>query len=365
MYKIRRFLEANDYEITSIPDKADYILLTTCGTADSLTQKSLIQIKELMEYASELIIVGCLPDTDWYEMKAIFNGKFIRNTEMHLLDEMFGATIPFADFENMQMDAFNDEYYFEICRGCVKRCSYCAIRIAVGPVKSVPIDILLAQINSALSANPARIILGGENIGIYGLDIGTNIRELLNLINVPDNSLMMRLNNFHPKYLLEYSDIILNMVKNRKIGLLKIPVQSGSQEILDLMNREYSIEKLGYLCDEIRRIDESLVIMTDIIVGFPGETLDSLNSTIAFINKYLDIGRIFVFTKKENTVAAKLPNQLDQESKNRMLEILLDDLRGNNYKINTNDDNIYVFCQSNMKIDKRNPYFSEVKKLFM
>ena len=347
------------------PQNADYLLLSTCGTADSVTQKSIRQIEDLGAYHGELIVIGCLPDTDREKMDEVFTGRFVKNTEMYRLDEIFHTKRPFSEFEDIQMSISNSEYYIEICRGCVEHCAYCAIRKAVGPIKSTPLRSCVSQINAAIAAKPERLIIGAENIGAYGYDIKTNLAELLDNIDFPEGSLLVRLNNFHPRYLIKYSDTIIRMLKKRTIGLLKIPVQSGNQRILDLMNRRYSIKTLGSLLDEIKVIDESVIIMTDIIVGFPGETLDSLKETCEFIKRHLDIGRIFVFTTKANTKASLLPDQLEQKEKENMLQVLLDYLRLNEYVININDDFVHTFCRVTSSFDENNPYNGGVRELFI
>ena len=364
MNTIVKYLTANKYVIVASPQEANYIMLTTCCSVDSVTDKSLAQIAQLLTYDAELIILGCLPDTDMERMKDVFKGRYIRNVEMEKIDELFGGEIPFSAFIDLPVELQNGELSLEICRGCIEQCSYCIIRKAIGPLKSKSLNYCVEQVMQAIKNGAKKIVIGAENVGAYGKDINTSFSTLLRAIEIPDQSHMLRINNLNPKYLKENQSMIMQLSSSGKLGLLKTPIQSGSQKILDQMRRLYDINEVKNILLDVKKNDESTITMTDIIIGFPGETQADFSATLSFVlSSKIDIGRVFTYTAKKGTLAAEMENQISEPLKVSRLRIFNEQLSRENYIININDDIISTFSRKR-KYETNNPFSRDIGDLF-
>lgn len=364
LYRIRQYLLDNQYSIVDQPDTAEYLIVSTCGTVEQSTKKSIKQIEDLQRYDGEIIVIGCLPDTDEKEMDAVFKGKSIRNVDLNSLDRIFMKTNSYDQYKRMQTDVQNEEFCIEICRGCTEQCSYCAIRKAVGDLESLPVNECKTHIDHALSKRVKKIVLGAENSGAYGLDLGTNLSILLKSIELPKNSHILRINNLHPRYLVANIEAIKSHIENKTIGLLKVPIQSGSQNVLNAMKRNCSIDNIVKCISNIREKDSSVIFMTDIIIGFPGEENEDIKNTLEIVKRYFDIGRIFLFTPKANTEASFIKDSTNLFEKQKRLEYFLNTLSEYGMKVGMNDDSIHTFSKNHELFDINNPYTQDVFKLF-
>lgn len=366
IHRITLFLQENGYSIVEEPELADYILLSTCGTVDPVVEKSIKQINEMSKYDAELYVIGCLPDTDLDVMKSVYSGKYIRNVELNSLDEIFQSKVPFSKFENIQFDIVNSEMDIEVCRGCYEKCAYCAINKAIGTVKSMSLSTCQEKIKDALNKGVKRIVLGGDNLGPYGHDIGTNLSELLLSIDWPKDSHILRLNNLHPRYLGYNKDAILQLVNQGVIGLLKVPIQSGSQETLNAMRRACKIDEVTDILQKVKNIDPSVIVMTDIIVGYPGETKKNLQETIEFSIANIDLARVFMFSTKRSTQAEVLEKTvgLSKEEKENHMSIYIESAKEAGYFIDINDDFVYTICRPVDAFSEMNPFSDGIVELF-
>lgn len=364
IYRIQKYLLDNKYSLVGKPDTAEYLIVSTCGTVEQSTNKSIKQIQELQKYQGVLIVTGCLSDTDTKELDAVFKGRSIRNVDLYKLDEIFFRTHSYREYESIQMEEQNGEFCIEICRGCVERCSYCAIRNAVGDLKSLPINECKKHIDASLIKHVKKIVLGAENAGAYGIDLGVSLSDLLYTINLPQNSHILRINNLHPRFLVTNIEAIKSHVANKTIGLLKIPIQSGSQRVLDSMRRTYNIRDVINCISDIRHMDNSIIFMTDIIIGFSGEELEDVQTTLEIVKQYFDIGRIFLFTPKINTDASLYKDNINIFEKNKRLSNFVNELNKYGMVVGINDDSINTFSRKREEFDLNNPYAQDAINLF-
>ena len=364
LFRIQQYLLDNQYNIVDKPDTAEYLIVSTCGTVEQSTKKSIKQIEDLQKYDGEIIVIGCLPDTDKEEMDEVFKGKSIRNIELDLLDLIFMKTNSYNQYKLIQTDVQNEESCIEICRGCTEQCSYCAIRKAVGELASISVKECKSHIDNALHKHVKKIVLGAENSGAYGLDLDTNLSVLLESIELPQNSHILRINNLHPRYLVMNISAIKSHIENKTIGLLKVPIQSGSQRVLKAMKRNYSIDEVVKCISDIRSMDSSVIFMTDIIIGFPGEDDEDVNKTLEIVKSDFDIGRIFLFTPKANTEANYIEDNSSLFEKQERLQYFVNALEQHGMIIGMNDDSIHTFSKSHETFDLNNPYTLDAIKLF-
>lgn len=187
----------------------------------------------------------------------------------------------------------NNLYHVRISNGCMGNCSYCGIRKAVGPQKSIPINDIITKFKSELDKGNRDILLVAEDAGSYGLDIGNNLPELLEEITKIRGDYSITITSISPVYLVEYINRLEKIFKTKKIVNINIPIQSGSKRILDLMNKYSDIEKIHEVVLKLKNIFGKLELEAQLMVGFPTETDEDFERTLDLMKK-LDFDTIFI-----------------------------------------------------------------------
>uniref|UniRef100_A0A8C9GM29 tRNA-t(6)A37 methylthiotransferase n=1 Tax=Piliocolobus tephrosceles TaxID=591936 RepID=A0A8C9GM29_9PRIM len=195
-----------------------------------------------------------------------------------------------------------------INNGCLGNCTYCKTKFARGDLASYQINEIIERIQYVCAQeNIKEIWMTSEDTGAYGIDINTNIIKLLQkvLSEIEHTDVMIRLGMTNPPYILKHIKDMCNLLKHKNMyEFIHIPVQSGSNNVLKNMNREYVIEDFIYLIDNLRKNIPNITISTDIICGFPYETEEDHNQTINLLKKYeFPILNISQFYPRRGTVA--------------------------------------------------------------
>ena len=230
-----------------------------------------------------------------------------------------------VDFEKMEITNFDSHTraFVKIQDGCNAFCSYCIIPYVRGRVRSKDPEDVIKEVTTLVEKGYKEIVLTGIHTGRYGTDINTNLEELLNkLVNIP-NIYRIRLSSIEIN---EITPGIKELLKENKVMAkhLHIPLQSGSNKILKLMNRRYNKEEFLSMVDNLRDIPD-ISLTTDLIVGFPNEGEEEFNETIDTLKK---IGFIkihtFPYSKRKGTPAAIMDNQVFPEEKKKRVHRILD-----------------------------------------
>jgi len=202
--------------------------------------------------------------------------------------------------------------------GCENFCSYCIVPYARGKVKSKSFNETIAEAKQLVDAGVREIILTGINLGAYQFDLSSLVHHLSSI----ENLLRIRLSSIEPQYI---TDKLIETIKdNPKIcKYLHIPLQSGDDKILSIMNRKYTKEDYLNLINKIRKSIPDCGISTDIIVGHPGEGEAEFENTIDLVEK-IQFSRlhIFTFSKRDLTEAANFPDQVDAKTKKERYTLL-------------------------------------------
>ena len=217
--------------------------------------------------------------------------------------------IGYAFSKHTQIPSDKGVYQLSVSSGCLGNCSFCAIKFAIGNTKSVPINEIVRELREAVAFGYKHFNLRSPDVASYGLDIKTNFIELLKDIFAEKSDITIKLSTLHPKWLIRYHDDLIKIIKenSKKIREIVIPIQSGSNRILELMRRGYKIEEVVKYISEIKEINPEIVIKTHIIIGFPGETEEDFQESIDLIQKisFSDI-LIHAYSNRPNTVASKM-----------------------------------------------------------
>jgi tRNA-2-methylthio-N6-dimethylallyladenosine synthase len=215
--------------------------------------------------------------------------------------------------------------WVNIIYGCNNFCSYCIVPYVRGREKSRKPEDILKEVEELSKQGFLEINLLGQNVNSYGRDLEEPITfpELLHRVNSIDGIRRIRFITSHPKDLSD--ELIMAMRDCEKVcEHIHLPVQAGSNRILEKMNRRYTREHYISLVEKLRKAVPEVAITTDIIVGFPGETEEDFQDTIDLVKTVeFDSAFTFIYSRRQGTPAAEMEDQVDEEVKSQRLERLM------------------------------------------
>ncbi len=214
--------------------------------------------------------------------------------------------------------------WLSVMYGCNNYCTYCVVPYVRGRERSRLPEEVLAEAKELVAAGYKDITLLGQNVNSYGKDLGLSVdfADLIRMINDIPGDFLIRFMTSHPKDATE--KLFRTMAECEKCAhQLHLPVQSGSNRILRAMNRSYTREKYLEEISEARRLMPDLVLTTDIIVGFPGETDEDFAETLSLCEEVrYDAMFTFIYSKRVGTPAASMPDPYTREEKQRHFDAL-------------------------------------------
>ena len=211
--------------------------------------------------------------------------------------------------------------------GCNNFCSYCIVPYTRGRERSRKPEDIIAEIKELTDEGFKEVTLLGQNVNSYrgvaedGREV--NFSQLLEMVNDVEGIERIRFMTSHPK---DLSDDLINAIQKleRVCKQLHLPVQAGSSRILHKMNRKYTKEQYLDLVERVRRAVPNIVLSTDIIVGFPGETEEDFEETLDVVRKVrFDMAYTFLYSRRKGTPAARQENQISEEVKKERFDRLL------------------------------------------
>lgn len=338
-------LESLGYRRTEDMDMADVVLLNTCCVRETAEGKILGKIGELKhvkQHNPNLIIAvaGCMAQ-EWQDRlfeRAPHIDLVIGTHNIHKLIELIRerqATSGHYLEADMTMPAFHDlptkrfQKFFAwvpIMNGCNKFCTYCIVPYVRGREVSRPIADIVREIEEIAKEGYKEITLLGQNVNSYGLDLkdGTDFSSLLQAVDRIGGIERVRYMTSHPK---DMTFAMIDAIADSKkvVNHMHLPIQSGSDELLKKMNRGYTVDQYMELVEYARKRIPDLVLTTDIIVGFPGETEEMFCQTLDLLKRVqYDMAYTFIYSPRTGTPAAKMDHQIPQEEKSRRLQRLMD-----------------------------------------
>lgn len=333
---VTNILKNNNYTVVDFEDKADIYIINTCSVTNESDKKSrkMINRAKKNNSAAIIIVMGCYSQVNAEDIDVdIVLGNKDKSKIVEIIEEYIKTKqkkkiiydLTKVDFEKMEITNFDSHTraFVKIQDGCNAFCSYCIIPYVRGRVRSKDPEDVIKEVTTLVEKGYKEIVLTGIHTGRYGTDINTNLEELLNkLVNIP-NIYRIRLSSIEIN---EITPGIKELLKENKVMAkhLHIPLQSGSNKILKLMNRRYNKEEFLSMVDNLRDIPD-ISLTTDLIVGFPNEGEEEFNETIDTLKK---IGFIkihtFPYSKRKGTPAAIMDNQVFPEEKKKRVHRILD-----------------------------------------
>ncbi len=311
-------LKQAQFQIIDDLEDADVIIFNTCTVKSPTENNFFRRLKEVEENHPYkiIIIAGCIPQTEQAKLKkyALVGTKQIHHIVEAVEEALNNNVIKMLEISEMpplNLPKVRKNPIVEIVpisRGCLGACTFCKTKDARGNLVSYPIEEIKDIVEKAIKDDVKEVWLTSQDTGCYGFDIGTNLANLLTeLVKIP-GPFKIRLGMMNPDHLIKFKEDFFKVFSNQKIfQFLHLPVQSGSDEVLKSMQRNYSIEKFNDLIKEIKSKFPRITLATDIIVGFPGETEDQHWETLNLLRKSsFDIVNISKFWPRPRTKAARM-----------------------------------------------------------
>lgn len=333
---VTNILKNNNYTVVDFEDKADIYIINTCSVTNESDKKSRKMINRAKKNnpAAIIIVMGCYSQVNAEDIDAdIVLGNKDKSKIVEIIEEYIKTKqkkkiiydLTKVDFEKMEITNFDSHTraFVKIQDGCNAFCSYCIIPYVRGRVRSKDPEDVIKEVTALVEKGYKEIVLTGIHTGRYGTDINTNLEELLKkLVNIP-NIYRIRLSSIEIN---EITPGIKELLKENKVMAkhLHIPLQSGSNKILKLMNRRYNKEEFLSMVDNLKDIPD-ISLTTDLIVGFPNEDEEEFNETIDTLKK-IGFTKIhtFPYSKRKGTPAAIMDNQVSPEEKKKRVHRILD-----------------------------------------
>ena len=322
------FFLVNGYRIAGSIDDCDTILVNTCCVTEDKISSSLaaLEFARLNGNGRRIVLFGCaaafpVPGLDRQGLLCIgpkdlddLNVHFFHHTPVnHIAVNRLSPEL-YAPGQGL---GFGD-YFILIAQGCSNRCSYCNIKRTKGDVVSEAVETILPQVRQGLARGVQEFTLVADDCASYGRDLGTDLSQLIELLFAAGPTFGLKLGYLYPAYLLRRRDELRAIFRTGRIRYVNIPVQSGSQRILDLMNRTYSVNDVMEAVRQLRQDAPGTVFCTHLMVNFPTETPAEFLQSLAVADGFNEVLFLHYSDNRETAAASLHPKVPDQEARRRL-----------------------------------------------
>lgn len=338
-------LEEQGCTFTADEREADVVVVNTCcfiGDAKEESVNTILEMAELKKSGSieALIVTGCLAQRyqeqirqEIGEVDAVVGTAAIAELPA-VLEEIFSGK-PRDHYQALDKKPLTDRKrivttgghfaYLKIAEGCDKHCTYCIIPKVRGPYRSVPMDALLREAQTLAAQGVRELILVAQETTVYGLDLYGHkaLPELLRGLCRIEGLQWIRLMYCYPE---EIDDALIQVIKEEEkmCHYLDIPIQHASDKVLKRMGRLTDRKELTDIVAKLRREIPDICLRTTLITGFPGETEEDHEELMAFVETMaFDRLGVFPYSQEEDTPAAEMPEQIDEDLKQKRLDALM------------------------------------------
>ena len=339
-------LKNKGFEFTDDEWEADIIAINTCCFIGDAKQESINTILEMAEHKKDarckvLVVAGCLAHR--YQDEIIKEipevDAFVGTSSYDKIADMINSVLEEKGISNFVDDANRMPMveadrivttpgyyeYLKIAEGCDKHCTYCVIPKVRGSFRSFPIEYLVNQTKKLVEGGVKEIILVAQETTLYGVDLygKKSLPKLLHNLGLIEGLEWIRILYCYPE---EINDELIEAIKNepKVCHYLDMPIQHASDNILKRMGRRTSKQELTDIVAKLRREIPDIALRTTLITGFPGETDVDHEEVMQFIDECeFDRLGVFTYSREEDTVAAQMPDQIDEEIKEKYRDELM------------------------------------------
>jgi len=321
------------HTLANSPEESDLNLIVTCSVKDATANKMIHRIKSLK--SKPMIVAGCLPKAEQktvekFSEKASLLGPNSLGKILQVIDSTLKGVrkIELADTDVSKVGLpkirLNPTVgIVEIASGCMSECTFCQTKLSKGDLTSYRIGDIVRQVQHEVDEGCREIWLTSTDNGCYGFDIGTDLPELVNAVSDIPKEFSIRVGMMNPMYMPRIREGLLKSFENNKVfKFLHVPVQCGSDKVLNDMKRGHTSETFRDVTNKFRKRFPEFTISTDIIVGFPTETKEDFEKTVELIKVTKpDIVNLSRYSARPGTEAAEWEQVDVTEVKRRSKEI--------------------------------------------
>ena len=373
-------VKAIGYNKTENQDEADCYILNTCHIRDKAKDKvyhEIGRVKKLYKYKKKpiMVVAGCVAQAENTEMlnreKYIdlvigpqsyqkINNLLKNIEEENKVEETeFDSVSKFKYFDNIKNENNNISSFLTIQEGCDKFCHFCVVPYTRGPEYSRPFKSIIDEAERLIKNGSREITFLGQNVNAYSYQDGSKeyrLSDLINTLNKYNEICRIRYTTSHPK---DMTDDLIECYKNSKklMPFVHLPIQSGSDRILKLMNRKHTVDYYLKIYEKLIKINPDIKFSSDFIIGYPGETENDFNETLGLVNKIKFINSFsFIFSPRPGTKAAELKITEKDKLKNRLIT-LQEKLFSNQIKLNKSLEGKTLEVLVENKLENQNKFF--------
>lgn len=321
------------YQLVDDFESSDACVINSCTVKNPSQDAFINYVSRAKKEGKKVIVSGCVPQGD-RTLPGLEDCSVVGVTQIDRIVEVVEETLkgnivkllakkelPSLDLPKIRRNAYVD--IIPINTGCLGSCTYCKTKHARGKLGSYTIDAIVSSVLKASKEGVREIWLTSEDTGAYGRDINTDLPSLLmEILKVIPENVMIRIGMTNPPYIMEHLEKIAKILNHPNcFAFLHIPVQCGSNPVLDKMNREYKVEDFKQVCEYMIANVPNITLATDIICGFPSETKEQFEETLSLIDDFkFPVINISQFYPRPGTVAAKWKRVDTKEVKRRSTE---------------------------------------------
>jgi threonylcarbamoyladenosine tRNA methylthiotransferase MtaB len=359
--QLKANLESLGATVTDELASADTVVINTCGLTEGtekLSREIVRKIQQDISPDTRVVISGCLPiinphglsefenvtiirgpllDSFPWETEKEFNKDDVFCPMVHAQRATLGRKKSVLDFRKSLYTNLDRILYkwinvsppaprtwsIKIASGCNLVCSYCAIRISRGKLQSRPLEWITEHVKEGLAQGFRDISFLGTNVSAWGQELRTNFPALVDHLFSLDDSFRLRLRNMEPREVIRYLPEFTRLLKTGRIVYMEYPLESGSDRILRLMQRGYTAEEYVHTLTEIRHAWPKILMRSQIMAGFPGETKEDYEASMKLLTTLpLDYIEVYNFSPRPGTKAETLEGRVDPKVAKRRYETM-------------------------------------------
>ena len=334
--RVAGLLKAHQYELTDRPDDADLILLNTCSIREKAEDKVFSQlgaIKHLKRARPDLVIgvMGCMAQLQQGKIQErapyvdlVFGspaiarvGELVARVKAGRRPVLETGEAPLVKITARPSTASRLKAFVTVMEGCEKHCTFCVVPTTRGRERSHPPDVIVEEIRELAAAGCREVTLLGQTVNAYGRDLTppTDLAALLEQVDAVDGIERIRFTTSNPYNL---TPRLIRAIRDvpKVVEYLHLPLQSGSDRVLERMDRGYTRAQYLELIAELQETVGDIALSTDLIVGFPGETDEDFAQTLEMVERVgYDNAFVFRYSRRPGTPAAAMPGQVPEEVK--------------------------------------------------
>ena len=372
------------FKKTNDQKNADCFVLNTCHIRDKAKEKvyhEIGRIKKIYKQKNKpiMIVAGCVAQAENQEMlkREPYIDIVIGPQSYHKINEVLKKFVPNEQKEETEFDAISKFEHFDkienkgnkisafltIQEGCDKFCHFCVVPFTRGPEYSRPLSKILYEAETLIKNGAKEITLLGQNVNAYSYFENSKEYKLSDLIMALEKFSELKRIRYTTSHPLDMTDDLIECYSKSKklVPFVHLPVQSGSNKILKIMNRKHTIEKYLSIYEKIKKINPIIEFSSDFIIAYPGETEEDFNHTMQLVKKIRFINSYsFIFSPRPGTVASNL-KLIDTKVAKKRLNLIQSELFSYQSSKNKMTENKIVNVLVENKIKNQNKFFGRTE----